>query len=612
MVVLPILRNARHDPVTVPTFVAIDGEAIGQDDDARYAILTTSGDELPLVNAKGLRTVQILEWLLDLQKPSQEVVAFGLNYDVNQLLVDIPDRYLGELWDTGWIVWRGYKLEWLPARYLKIQHRQSKRWVTIQEVFGFFQCSLLDALEGWGFDVPQHLRDGKETRGTFTVDNLRTHLAYCQDETRLLAQLMTKVGEAAEAAGCTPYPHTWIGAGALASTLLRNSIVRDHYRADADLAPDAALPAIMTAYLGGRSEVFRQGVATSVQTFDIRSAYPSAARSLPSLRNAKMAYRRRWQPDTEHGVWRVRWSNAGGLVMPLPVRFEQQIWWPQSGEGWYHACEIRAALALGFELDVREGWVLQGKDTSHPFRWLDDTYRQRAHLEAAGNPAAARMLKLGTNSVYGKLAQSRSHGPKPPRWQSYFWAGELTARIRARMLEALIAAHRPVMVSTDGIFAADAPMRPTKSLGGWKVGSMHWVFAAKPGVYHARGSDGEVMKSSGFFARDVNYDELLEGWLREGVDYVHEYASRRFIGLGVALNRERPEEWRRWLVEHRALFLRPSRKHAAYSEVGDGLVLQPRATAPGASEPYVRKERLVTPHDEDNEQGLDQPLRTHI
>jgi hypothetical protein len=161
------------------------------------------------------------------------------------------------------------------------------------------------------------------------------------------------------------------------------------------------------------------------------------------------------------------------------------------------------------------------------------------------------------------------------------------------------------MVSTDGIFCQSPGVRPGKNLGGWEFSNIDRLFAAQAGVYQGITPDKEIVKSRGFFASEVDYDELREGWEIEGNKYTHYYDSKRFYGLGISLMRKDFSIWRTWRVERRALSLTAERKIA-----GPGGILTP-FPGPLNSEPYAPKTSLIEQRDENLRQieGIDQPLR---
>lgn len=295
--------------------------------------------------------------------------------------------------------------------------------------------------------------------------------------------------------------------------------------------------------------------------------------------------------------------------MPFPTRVECSIYYPMRGEGWYHACEVQAAaLLFGSAIEVLEGWELVTKNGELPFSFVPDLYAVRARWQRAGNPAQ-KPLKLGLNSLYGKLAQGYGHNRRP-RWQSYFWAGEITARTRASMLRAAISATKPIMIATDGIYAQKfGSLRRGTSLGDFEHKRLDRLFAAQPGVYYARDAEGrEFSKSRGFFARDIDYGELARVWKDEGVEGVYRYTpkSARFIGLGSALARGKMNLWCTWETSDRTINLAPERKLVSEN----GTLLPPREFM--TSEPYEPKVSLLEAREIENMQGMEQPLREEI
>lgn len=594
-------------------FLAVDGEAIND----KYCLLACS-DGRSALNLDELSTKACFDFLLDLQEKGKILVCFGLNYDVNMWLRDLNREALEFLWHTGDAVHaprntrdpeKWYKLGWLPGH--RFQIKQGARKVTIYEVFGFFQSSFVNACHAWGLETSDELAFMKGQRGKFTDAEIKRVIDYCLSECRLLVDLMQRLRSACEEANIVP--REWMGAGALAGKMLADRRdMKIAHKWDDQLAPENAQTPILQAYFGGRVELLRQGEFQHVQTADIRSAYPYAITKLPSLENRELVRVKRYDPKILHGIWHVRWDDLRGKVMPFPFRKKKSVFYPTSGEGWYHACEVRIAHELGYTFEVLEGWVID-KKCEYPFTWVRDMYDIRGKWKSEGL-AAEKILKLGLNSLYGKLAQGIGYGNKKPSWQCYFWAGEITARTRARMLGLTAqAADVPIMIATDGIFF-DAPykIKDENELGGWETGTYDALFTARAGVYLAEheleqiGSDGKcktckesveqpnpkckkhplMVKSRGFYAREVNFHDLREIYAEEGVHGRYEYPSHRFIGIGSALMRTDFTVWRTWEDSVRSLSFMPMGKKVDMS-TGE---FWPVATEPGTeSEPYEPK-----------------------
>lgn len=594
-------------------FIAVDGEArklltgtTGSPVDDDYVLLCRStGEHVWDDRPQGLKTITCLEFLL--AAPKAQLVCFGLNYDVNQWLRDLPKPALRELWERHVTYWKDYRIEWVPGRWFTVKALDG-RFARVNEVFGFYQSSFVKALRDWDFEPPSEMEAMKAARSGSGSTGRERVLGYCLAECDLLVSLMDDLALACEEADITP--KQWIGAGSIATALLGRQEMDRHHAYDLDIASQQTVEdAILGAYFGGRVELLNQGVFSRVTSLDVRSAYPSAAAELPSLEGAKLVHRKRFTCNAP-GIWRVSWDIRGSdtQLAPFPVRRKFSIFYPLAGTGFYHAVEVAAAIEAGYPVKVHEGWVLQTPNTARPFRWIGAVYRQRQKLKAEGH-AAQKVVKLGLNSIYGKLAQGYGFNARP-RWQSYFWAGQITATTRAKMLTIADKAERPLMIATDGIFCAgDAPrirLSKTEALGSWEPGSLERLFTAQPGVYHGLGEGKEIVKSRGFFAREVDYDELRHGFEMEGAEYVHHYSSTRFNGLGASLGRRDFSIWRRWTTETRALTLAPERKQLA-----EGGALYP-VDGPLESEPYQPKQSLIDARALDQLQGMDQPMREAI
>jgi len=582
-------------------FLAVDGEACEDD----YVLLHRSGSH-PVTDLRpgGLHTVACLEFLLQAPKPSIQV-CFGLGYDVNNWLRDLPKATLARLWETQQCHWRDYRIEWVPKCWFIVSHI-SGRTAKVYEVFGFFQSSFVKALEAWGIGAPEEIRRMKGERGSFRRADIEAVTRYCMGECNYLVELMGALRSACGEAGFVP--SSWHGAGAAAAALLKAHDVASFHRHDLELCSEhVAEDVVQGAYFGGRVELLHQGVHHHVVAADLKSAYPAAMTELPSLHGARLVRRPTFDPD-RFGVWKVSWEcPKGTTIAPFPVRVNQSIFYPLAGEGTYHTVEVAAALEAGYPVDVHWGWVLEGPHMKvRPFEWIPKVFAKRAQFKSEGR-AAEKAIKLALNSCYGKLAQGPSKFVPTPQFQSYLWAGYITAATRARVLTAAVGADDPIMIATDGIFAKGFDgLGEEGGLGTWEQEDVDKLFAAQAGVYQSTKGGKVHSKSRGFFASEIDYGELEEGWEREGPDHVHHYQSTRFHGLGASLTRKEFGVWREWRTEPRSIVLWPERK--IYGEGGKLLPFPGKLT----SEPYRPKITLVEAKALESMEGLDQPMVIEI
>jgi hypothetical protein len=593
----------------VPRFIGVDGEAWNEDGEHRYVLLAASCGQWAF-DPNGLSTYRCFEFLLNLPKKAVKV-GFGWNYDINMMLRDLPLDKLVRLWKEGFVRWDTYYLEWIPGKTFLV--KGGGRSCKVYDVFGFFQTSFVKALKKWNFPVPPDMEAMKQSRSQFDSAMKQAIIEYCLDECRSLVDLM----DALEIALTEVDLHVsnWVGAGAIASSLMKKHGVKEHHEYESAW-PELEIP-ILTAYFGGRVELFQAGEFPRLWDYDISSAYPSIALELPSLSEGEWQWEDHYDPSLQYVIWDCQWHLDNSLLCPFPVRRKGSIYYPRNGSGWYHSAEVKAAQKLtGNRIIVSGGWRFKPASNELPFSFITKTYNDRVDLKREKH-AGEKCLKLGLNSIYGKLAQGVGYQGSAPLFQSFFWAGMITAGTRARVLEvAMTDIDSLVMIATDGIFFKSDPQVPiSDGLGGLELTEYVDAFVAQPGVYQATDSEGEVFgKSRGFFTKEINFDDLRDGYKKYGTDYVGEYESERFCGFGFALTSHNIDIWRTWNRSTRKLSLTPNRK---FVEFGQAHLVPPTFSDPLPSEVYTPKAGFATMTESEVQgileylQGTDQPMKDY-
>lgn len=442
----------------------------------------------------------------------------------------------------------------------------------------FYQQSFVRAIEcNLGTDYPelQMIREGKARRGEATslTDEDK---AYCRAELRALVALMNKLRDELVAAGI-PIKNFW-GAGAIASTLLGDNGMREHLGSRESDRAEGLEDAFVSAFAGARIEMLKYGYHTgSLYDYDLASCYPSIIATLPSF-----------SPD--HGEWvhhdaltieqfralspfsvaRVRYAGkAGAPYYPLFHRSRRKsIFFPRYTMGWKHHSEILAALdAPGIlaceHLSILEAWEWRvGSTDESPWsRFVRDKYAQRADLKTRyGKGGPEKQLKLGLNSLYGKLAQrvgwqkgkAKTDEPRMPTYQHLFAAGFITAGARARLFRRTwLNPESVISFATDGL-TATAPLHTpgepglnSGDLGTWELNEYDEGLFLQAGVYWL-GKDGKSQKNQtrGFrMPGDAQhfYDVVTAAWER-GYDHLYVPATI-FYTAGIALARQEPLDY---------------------------------------------------------------------
>jgi hypothetical protein len=589
------------------------------------------------VDGSRLTTWQCLSFLTD-QPKDYRYLGFWFDYDASCMFRDLPIEALRKLalvgstlGSTHAIVWVAdpstgvvYGLRHIPHKFLTIirvgesvldAHGQpqrnprgqirrvkgSGRRITVYDVFGYFQASFLAAITTWNIGTEADRRliaEAKAARSEFVLPLPESVIEYNVLECRLLADLMTKLDAAADCRGLAL--RKYCGAGTLAELLMDKNGVAEH-REYAD-RPHPLRDAIDRAFFGGRFETAVVGVVPEMHNIDIASAYPAAMVSLPCLRHGRWRHlgkvtRRQIATLPPSTILRVRWDIAwSGITSfgPFPYRCRDgSLLYPSTGSGWYWAEEVLAAMdCFGADcFQVEEAWKFIPGCTHQPFDWVVNVYQERVKL---GKNAEGIVLKLALNSVYGKLAQTVGRA----QFAEFVWAGMITARTRARMLEVIGSGNDHVlMLAADGGYLDCAPQCigiPTSeepSLGEWEYKPTnnvhHNPLIVQPGLWLAESVDEHQVGASkpqrspkrssrvrGFgeaaLAATNARERILEAYRSDGLNAricigpEHVIPGARipmaFVGYRSAIHRNKMEELATWQPFDKTISLDPRPK----------------------------------------------------
>jgi hypothetical protein len=512
-------------------WVGVDGEGVGRKPH-RYVLLACSDGDY-VEDRRGLSTVDCLEFLLDLGSRDARVAGYYLSYDWTMILKDLiatpeglqsiyalfrPELRACADGSFARVEYKGYKLHWLAgAMWL----RDATRKVTVWDLGKYYQGPFVGALKDWKIapEVQDQIAAMKKRRSAFKWRDIFQIRKYCMSECEALAELATELERAHVDADLKP--RSWFGPGSTATVLLNRHSIRERRGI---LAPSMIEP-VACAYFGGRAEISTNGfVKGPIYSYDISSAYPYHASRLPCLEHG------RWERVTRerdcskrgvvHALIRGHIHHAVGDWAPLPIRVANgTIVFPRSGgSGWWWREEWLAARKgwpKGLEFD--HAFVLHQECECVPFNFLPQMFD---HRRAVGKDTGeGKILKLGINSVYGKLAQTIGKA----QYASRVWSGMITSGTRAQVLELMIK-HKKfdsvLMIATDGLFSTEIhDVDPEIRLGGWERKKHESITLVRPGIYWL-GSEKVRARGLGRDNLDDTAKEALSNGLRDGSERV--------------------------------------------------------------------------------------------
>lgn len=565
-------------------FVAWDGEGITKPDGSHvYVMLAVSdgnGKGYYLGNPAGLGTYETLSWILEKAGAFENAihVIYGGGYDWNMILRDLSYRELGEVYRKKFAEWQGFRLAWRQGKSFYIAKVNDKgekigKGVTIYDCAPFFQCPFVKACDdylGDRFQDRDLIVENKALRSSFTVADIPEVRRYNDAELRNLVLLMTELRERLNKVGLRPA--RWDGPGAIAAALLTREKVKD---AKAD-TPEEVAKAARYAYAGGRFEVIRYGHSDRAAfEYDINSAYPAALRFVPNLAKGEWRYHSSDPGPLPFALYHLRVSGKD-LSVPGPL-FRRDpkgnICYPRKVTGWYWSPEYDvtkewAAQGWG-SVEVLGCWEFVESDPNNrPFDFIDGLFNKRRALKKARDGAHVG-IKLGLNSLYGKLAQQvgweRKHDGslRIPPFHQLEWAGFTTSYARATVMRAALTNMRAVIAfETDAIFTSEPLDVPIGSaLGEFESVEFSNLTYLQSGLYFGELVNGEqVNKTRGVDRGSLTRSECIAAMAAPmASDRFAEASLTRFVGAGIALSQSF-KRWRRWETMHKRIALTPQGK----------------------------------------------------
>jgi hypothetical protein len=491
-------------------WIGVDGEGVGRKPH-RYVLLACSDGDY-VEDRRGLSTDACLDFLLDLGSRDGRVCGYYLSDDWTMILRDLDDNALYTLFRPelrarssgafSRVAYNQYKIHWLAgAMWLS---DDAGRKVTVWDLGKYYQGPFVNALKDWQIrpDVQSEIAAMKKRRNVFTWKEIDRIRRYCLNECEALADFGTAVERAHIDADLKP--RGWFGPGSTASVLLRRHAIHEKR----GIIPPPMIDPVARAFFGGRAEISRSGaVQGPIYSYDISSAYPHHASQLPCLEHG------RWERVTReraikgagvaHALVYGHVHAAPGAWGPLPVRLPSgSIVFPSSGaSGWWWRDEWLAARAGWKGLKFDHAFVLRRECDCKPFAFLPDVFHKR--IAVGKETGAGKILKLGPNSVYGKLAQTIGGA----QYASRVWAGMITSGTRAQVLQ-LMQRHADLnsvlMIATDGLFSTEChEVNKEIVLGGWERAEHESITLVRPGIYwlgttklRARGLGRDSLKAA--------------------------------------------------------------------------------------------------------------------
>ena len=541
-------------------FVAWDGEGGNETDGSHTYFILANSDGASITDRNGVSTVAVFDMFLASRTGVTNVI-YGGGYDINMFLRDLDLDSLLALYNNGKVSWNGYWMEWRAGKSFNL--RKGENRFTLYDVLPFFQRPFVAACDeylGTEWESRDEIIREKANRGQFQWDQLDTVSAYNRAELSTLVLLAQELRTRLFRVDIRV--SRWDGPGAIATALYKKYGTKQNM----GRLPNNAAEYARYGYAGGRFEIIRKGHSESgAYQYDIRSAYPAAIRFLPCLAHGYWNYTNsRVSPIrniVQFGIYRIEVVSpvTESVTQPQPLWMRNKdgtVFFAEYSHGWYWSPEAKLAKELG-GVTIHEGWEWVPDCECNPFDFVEGLYNKRAALKRAGDGAHVG-LKLGLNSLYGKLAQQigwtiDDKGVlKLPPYHCLEWAGWITSHCRAQVYRASMHAPDDVIAfETDAIFSrVPLDLDIGEGLGQWEETVYSSLTYLKSGMYFGTLDNGkEIEKMRGVNKGTLTRYDMIRALTVPGVE-VLQAEQTRFVGLGQAIN-QTMAKWRRWFTDPR-------------------------------------------------------------
>jgi hypothetical protein len=380
-------------------------------------------------------------------------------------------------WDTASkaqpFVWRDYRLQYVPDKYLKVQGRG--RVIKINNWEAFLEGVPADQ------DAAAYMESCADTeRDVYDLCGLDWHLGKMK----------------------------WHSIAARSELFLIAEKLLGLYRVHQGLA----------AYYGPRIEQAWQGIYDGpLWHYDIHAAYPFAMSQIRSF-TGPMQPTDRIVPGT-YGFYLCRWDLRfrDHAYYPFPVRQHNgeidNLVWPAIGRAWVSCFELEAYTTI-------YGWdgiqLLRGYAVQHD----DHDCKVQADLRSVYAMRLARpsvYIKKFMASMYGKTIQQAGHS----QVYNSFYAALVTGYTRAQLIPHLD--HDVICILADSMVSkAEKPALDVgRDMGQWDRTAWTRGVFVKTGIYQLFSDDGQVTHLRGFQDATMNCEQVYRDAIKTGHFDIH-------------------------------------------------------------------------------------------
>lgn len=365
----------------------------------------------------------------------RDFCCYNLKYDSGSILHALPLPVLRELWIYGDVEFNGFKLFYIPHKFLSI--KKGKREYRFWDILQFYNCSLDTAAR-------RYLNKSKIEIGTksFTPSYVKKHYAkikeYCINDCVLLKDLAFYFKKKLNEFGVKV-------SRLYSSASISFDYIQEHARIitiwDLWNNNPKALEYAHNSYSGGKFEVTQRGSFHGFE-YDITSAYPYEIANLIDITGARVIFRKGCSSLIENAHYaflRCKVKIENPVFVPFGVMVDNVRMYPIGYYDIYITKNEYLYIKDKIDIEVVDGYYFLCKKISHPYRsvihdlfFIKDEYKHKDKM-------LYNITKIMMNGFYGKMCQlildNRKGVLKAGSAWNPIYASVITANTRIRVTE---------------------------------------------------------------------------------------------------------------------------------------------------------------------------------
>ena len=367
---------------------------------------------------------------------------YNINYDFRAIVKYLSSDKLIELYNNNETRFNDFKISYLPSKFFRIS--KNNHSVTFYDIAHFFAGGLNPNAEkylGIG-KIKEVNRNILGISKDYWDDNKYQIIEYCIRDCELTAKLADlfylNLWNEIKFNPKNPY-----SAGSISQEFFINNSA---FIPIIDGIPEKILQLHQNYYRGGRIEIMKKGFFKSLDSYDLKSAYPSVMIDLLDYTNGKWVKSNEFD-DKIHGIYRIKYNWLNSDIGVFPQTVDNLTIYPNIINGMTETVINEQELifldnhANDCDYEIIEGYQFIPYIEQYPYRnCLLQLFEQKEIAEEEKNDNKRMIYKLFINSIYGKTAEAiynKSSGKyETGRLYNPIYANRITSLTRLKLLEA--------------------------------------------------------------------------------------------------------------------------------------------------------------------------------